>query len=106
MGKKNSLAEIKRFTEILSEELEHRFGAYPTLKDLLLHLSQNGIIKPITLRNYMIVQDFYSQLRKNKGHMMHTFMDMSIEYELSERQIQTIIYEYQKKFSHSENYYR
>ena len=38
--------------------------------------------------------------------MNHTFMDMSIEYELSERQIQTIIYEYQKKLQPKNNLYR
>ena len=106
MAKRNSLEEILRFSSAISEELEQRFGGYPTLKDLIMHLSQSGLIKPITLRNYMIIRDFYIQLRKNKGHMMHTFMDMSIEYDLSERQIQTIIYEYQKKFSHSKNFYR
>ena len=35
--------------------------------------------------------------------MNHTFMDIAIEYNLSERQIQTIIYSYQKKFVKSAN---
>ena len=38
--------------------------------------------------------------------MTHTFMDIAIEYNLSERQIQTIIYEYQKKFETKNNFYR
>lgn len=106
MGKRNSLKEVIRFCDAISEEVVIRFGIDPTVKDLLLHLSQHGLIKPIVIRNYLIVQDFYKQLKLNKGHMTHTFMDMSIEYDLSERQIQTIIYEYQKKFNISNNVFR
>ncbi len=98
MGKRNNITNVQRFCDLVSEEIATRFGNDATVKDLLLHLSQYGLIRPITLRNYLIVQDFYVQLRKNEGHMTHTFMDMSIEYDLSERQIQTIIYEYQKNF--------
>tara|TARA_R100001530_G_scaffold28913_1_gene22841 strand:+ start:1240 stop:1560 length:321 start_codon:yes stop_codon:yes gene_type:complete len=103
MGKKNSLKDIQRFCDVISEEVNLRFGIDATVKDLILHLSQHGLIKPITIRNFLIVNDFYKQLIKNKGHMTYTFMDMSIEYNLSERQIQTIIYEYQKKFEIKNN---
>tara|TARA_R110002020_G_scaffold285048_1_gene500608 strand:+ start:266 stop:607 length:342 start_codon:yes stop_codon:yes gene_type:complete len=103
MAKRNKIDRVQMFAEILSEELHQRYGNYPTLKDVIFHLSQKGLIQPVTLRNYMIVIDFYKQLRLNEGHMTHTFMDISIEYDLSERQIQTIIYEYQKKFQSSAN---
>ena len=106
MGKKNNLKEVIRFCDLISEEVVTRFGIDPTLKDLLLHLSQHGLIKPIVIRNYLIVADFYKQLKRNDGHMTHTFMDISIEYDLSERQIQTIIYEYQKKFQIKNNIFR
>tara|TARA_Y100001963_G_scaffold130220_2_gene186283 strand:- start:62 stop:403 length:342 start_codon:yes stop_codon:yes gene_type:complete len=103
MAKRNSIDNIRKFTELLSEELEQRFGAYPTIKDMLFHLAQKGIIRPITLRNYIIVNDFYIKLRENEGHMTHTFMDIGIEYELSERQVQSIIYDFQKKFQSNAN---
>lgn len=106
MGKKNHIEDIQRFVDIISEELEFKYGSYPTIKDLILHLSTKGIIRPIVIRNYMIVVDFYKQLKINNGHMTHTFMDISIKYNLSERQIQTIIYDYQKKFQPKENFYR
>jgi len=106
MGKKNNLKEVIRFCDLISEEVVMRFGIDPTLKDLLLHLSQHGLIKPIVIRNYLIVTDFYKQLKVNESHMTHTFMDMSIKYDLSERQIQTIIYEYQKKFQIKNNVFR
>jgi len=103
MGKKNNIKEVVRFCDLVGEELASRFGNDATIKDLVLHFSQHGLIKPIIIRNYLIVNDFYKQLRKNNGHMTYTFMDMSIEYNLSERQIQTIIYEYQKKFEIKNN---
>jgi|TARA_B110000259_G_C13645209_1_gene253972 hypothetical protein len=106
MGKRNNLKNVLRFTEILSKELQLRFGENPSIKDMLYHLSENGTIRPVALRNYLIIQDFYAKLKINNGHMNHTFMDMSIEYELSERQIQTIIYEYQKKLQPKNNLYR
>lgn len=106
MGKRNSIKEALRFCNLLEEEVATRFGNDATVKDLILHLSQHGLIKPIIIRNYLIVNDFYKQLKKNSGHMTYTFMDMSIEYNLSERQIQTIIYEYQKKFEIKNNVFR
>lgn len=103
MGKRNNLKDVLRFTEVLSKELALRFGENPSIKDMIYHLSSNGTIRPVALRNYLIIQDFYKKLKENKGHMNHTFMDMSIEYNLSERQIQTIIYEYQKKLNPNNN---
>jgi|TARA_B100001094_G_scaffold332747_1_gene406235 hypothetical protein len=103
MGKRNNLKNVLKFCDLLSQELTLRFGDYPTIKDIILHLSQNGTIKPVTLRNYLIIQDFYSKLKDNNGKMNITFMDISIEYNLSERQIQTIIYEYQKKLQPRNN---
>ena len=106
MGKRNNIKQVIRYCEILSQELSLKLGENPTLKDVILHLSANGTIKPIILRNQLIIFDFYNKLKDNDGHMNHTFMDISIEYNLSERQIQTIIYEYQKKLQPNSNFYR
>jgi hypothetical protein len=98
LAKKNHIEDIKRFASVLSENLFLKYGDNPSTMDILTHLSTQGLIPPIRLRNYLIICDFYTILRKNEGHVTHTFMDLSIEYELSERQIQTIVYEYQKQF--------
>tara|TARA_Y100001938_G_C8025804_1_gene397958 strand:- start:293 stop:631 length:339 start_codon:yes stop_codon:yes gene_type:complete len=103
MAKRNSLENVNSFCEILSEQISTRFGNYPTIKDIIYHLSERGLIRPITLRNYLIIDKFYKKLRINDGHITHTVMDMSIEFNLSERQVQTIIYDYQKKFKKDEN---
>ena len=106
MGKRNNIKRVLKFCDILKNEIVVRFGDGATIKDIIFHLSQNGTIKPVALRNYLIIQDFYKKLKDNEGHMNHTFIDISIEYKLSERQIQTIIYEYQKKLQPSNNIYR
>jgi len=106
MAKRNSITAVQDFCSILSEQIVLRYGSYPTIKDLVYHLSEKGIIRPIVIRNYLIVDSFYKQLKINEGHITHTVMDMSIEYDLSERQIQTIIYEYQKKFQPKNNLFR
>ena len=103
MAKRNTIEGIRRFAQLVDGEATERWGFNPTTQDLLYHLSERGLINPISIRNYLIVNDFYKQLKKNEGHMNHTFMDIAIEYNLSERQIQTIIYSYQKKFVKSAN---
>jgi len=61
------------------------------------------LCEPTRVRNYMIIKDFDKMLVENKGHCTHTFMDLSIKYELSDRQVQGIVYKYRKKFHHSHN---
>ena len=47
----------------------------------------------------MIIYDFDILLKINKGHITHTFMDLAIKYEMSDRQIQSIVYKYRSKFT-------
>ena len=51
------------------------------------------------MRNYLIIYDFDKILKENKGHVTHTFMDLSIKYHLSDRQIQGIVYKFRPKFT-------
>ena len=103
MENPNSVSDVLRFCEFVKSNLERRFGDNPTIKDIIYHLTEQGIISPRTLRNYLIVKDFYVKLKENEGHMTNTFYDIAIEYDMSERQIQSIIYDYQKKFTKKSN---
>ena len=51
----------------------------------------------------MIIYDFDCMLRTNEGNRTYTFMDLSIKYDISERQAQSIVYKERKKESASEN---
>jgi len=51
----------------------------------------------------MIIYDFDTILEFNEGNRTHTFMDISIKYEISERQAQTIVYKERKKQEISSN---
>ena len=45
----------------------------------------------------MIIYDFDCLLKFNEGNRTHTFMDLSIKYDISERQAQSVVYKERKK---------
>tara|TARA_R110000803_G_scaffold59599_1_gene118359 strand:- start:4501 stop:4869 length:369 start_codon:yes stop_codon:yes gene_type:complete len=102
MAKPNDITIIKEFIEIVWSEVQTRFGEYATTKDVVYHLAERGLCEPTRIRNYLIIYDFDRILKDNKGHVTHTFMDLSIKYELSDRQIQGIVYKYRPKFTKNE----
>lgn len=100
--KQNHIDVVVEYLELLNKEVSLRFGE-ATSKDTIRHLIEKGIIAPKILRNYMIIYDFDCMLRFNEGNRTHTFMDLSIKYEISERQAQSIVYKERRKQSISEN---
>jgi hypothetical protein len=100
--KQNDIQVVEEYLEVLNDEVSLRFDN-PTSKDTIRHLIEKGIISPKTLRNYMIIYDFDTILEFNEGNRTHTFMDISIKYEISERQAQTIVYKERKKQEISSN---
>tara|TARA_R110000751_G_scaffold220154_2_gene322841 strand:+ start:621 stop:986 length:366 start_codon:yes stop_codon:yes gene_type:complete len=103
MAKPNDINHIKKFCDIVWNEVQTRFGEFATPKDVVFHLVERGICEPTRVRNYLILIDFDRLLVENKGHITHTFMDLSIEYNLSDRQIQGIVYKYRNKFHKNHN---
>ena len=87
--KQNTIDVVEEYMELLNDEVTLRFTD-PTSKDTIRHLIEKGIIAPKILRNYMIIYDFDCMLRFNEGNRTHTFMDLSIKYDISERQAQKI----------------
>ena len=51
----------------------------------------------------MIIADFDKLLSINKGSRTHTWMDLSIKYNISESQAQNIVYKERKKSYPSSN---
>jgi hypothetical protein len=101
--KQNKIDVVKDFIEIAGATLEKRFGLYPTCKDVVKHFVEKGIIEPKRLRNFMVIADFDRMLVTNKGSRTHTWMDLSIKYDISESQAQNIVYKERKKSSASSN---
>ena len=95
--RQNKVDVVFDFIEILGTELEKRFGDSPTCKDMARHLVEKGIVEPKRLRNYMVIVDFDRMLTTNKGSRTHTWMDLSIKYDISESQSQNIVYKERKK---------
>ena len=95
--RQNKIDVVYDYIEIVGFELERRFGESPTCKDMIRHLVERGMIEPKRVRNYMIIADFDRMLVGNEGSRTHTFMDLSIKYEISESQAQNIVYKERKK---------
>ena len=102
MAKPNDIEFVVDFIEIIWVEIQVRFGEFATPKDVVYHLTEKGLCEPTRVRNYLIIHDFDSLLKENKGHVTHTFIDLAIKYELTERQIQSIVYKYRPKFTKNE----
>jgi hypothetical protein len=103
MAKPNEIDHVENFIEIVWNEIQTRFGEYATPKDIVYHLLERGIAEPIRVRNYLIIKEFDRLLVENEGHVTHTFMDLSIIYDLSDRQVQGVVYKYRNKFRKEAN---
>ena len=99
----NKREVVFEFRDILHSKLCNRFGDKFQLKDVILHFSQIGIIPPKVLRNYMIINDFDKFLVDNRGHIGNTFIDISVKYNLSEKQAKNIVYKQRDKFTIKNN---
>jgi hypothetical protein len=102
MAKPNNITFVIDFIDIVWDEVQTRFGDFATPKDVVYHLVEKGLCEPTRVRNYLIIYDFDKILKENKGHVTHTFMDLSIKYNLSDRQIQGIVYKFRPKFTKNE----
>ncbi len=100
---KNKPKVIYEYIETLTVELTKRFGDDPTIKDILRHLVERGMVEKRRLRNYMIITDFDKMLVHNEGNRTATFMDLSIKYEICESQVQNIVYKDRRKSKMSNN---
>ena len=93
----NSREIVDEFLDVVWEESKRRWGEDFTVKDLVYHLIENGIIAPKSLRNYMMFRDYDKFIVDNEGHVGHTFMDISVRHDLTEKQCRNIIYKQRYK---------
>tara|TARA_R110000803_G_scaffold203887_1_gene269657 strand:- start:467 stop:796 length:330 start_codon:yes stop_codon:yes gene_type:complete len=99
----NKRQVVFEFRDILYDSLIPRFGNDFALKDVLYQLASMGLIPPKTLRNYMMIHDFDKFIVQNKGHVGHTFIDISVKYDISEKQAKNIVYKQRAKFNPNSN---
>ncbi len=95
----NKIDVIRKFTEIYLA----KYQKHHDMKDLLMCLIVDGITDPERLRNYMIVNDYYEKLEKNRGRSSNTVIEVAETYNISERQIQNILYKWSGKYRESSN---
>jgi len=91
MARQNKAEVVYQYIQVAEKEISKRWHE-PTVMDILRHLTERGIVDPKRLRNYMIIYDFDTLLKFNDGSRTNTFMDLSIKYDISERQAQSVVY--------------
>ena len=91
MSRQNKADIVYEYIQVAEKEIQKRWHN-PTVVDILRHLTERGIVDPKRLRNYMIIYDYDTMQRFNEGNRTHTFMDLSIKYDISERQAQSVVY--------------
>jgi len=94
----NKKEVVFEFRDILFNKLSKRFGDGFVLGDVIYQLSSEGLIPPKTLRNYMMIHDFDKFIILNRGHVGNTFIDLSVKYDISEKQAKNIVYKQRDKF--------
>tara|TARA_R110001606_G_scaffold392389_1_gene561273 strand:- start:1869 stop:2180 length:312 start_codon:yes stop_codon:yes gene_type:complete len=99
----NSIRIVREFQDIILSEASIRWGEDFTVKDVVYHLAESGIISPKTLRNYMMFKDFDKYIVDNQGHIGNTLIDISIKHNISEKQCRNIIYKQRYKFLKESN---
>jgi hypothetical protein len=94
---------VIEFLEIMYKEIRAKYSDDAGIKNVVYHLVEKGLIEPKRLRNYMIIEDFSKMLKNNRGHSTHTFMDLSIKYDVSDRTCQNVVYKESKKSKRHSN---
>lgn len=61
-------------------------------EDLLLALVKDQILLPHKIRDHLICSDYHELLSLNDGHSLRTVYQLAIKYNVSERQVQNLLY--------------
>ena len=103
MIKQNKLEIVNEFIDKVYHDLKAKYSEDAGIKNVLIYLAERGLIEPKRLRDYMVVSDFSKILKENEGHSTHTFMDLSIKYDISDRTARNIVYGKKKSFRFDSN---
>jgi len=97
--KPNHADVINRFAGSYIEKFK---GNVDTAR-LILNLISDDLTDLERLRNYLIIEEYYQLLRENNGISYLTLIQLSDRYDLTERQIQNIVYKWSDKYKKSRN---
>jgi hypothetical protein len=101
--RQNKQEVVDEFLELMYKEIKSKYSDDAGIKNVVFHLIEKGLVEPKRLRNYMIISDFHKILKENLGHSTHTFMDLSIKYDVSDRTCQNVVYKESKKSKRRNN---
>jgi len=82
----------------LEVELKDKLGGNYPVHEVINELREMGILNLSVVRNFLIRKDFdKAMVSGDYDYMKVLFIDLSIKYDLSTRQVQRIIYNEYKK---------
>ncbi|HXH18720.1 MAG TPA: hypothetical protein VNJ07_06515 [Chitinophagales bacterium] len=100
MAKKPNHSDvINRFVNSYIEKFKGNVDA----TRLVMNLIADDLTDLERLRNYLIIEEYYELLRENNGISYLTLIQLSDKFELTERQIQNIVYKWSDKYKKSSN---
>ena len=94
--RQNNERVIEDYLDRVESEVIQRFTECATIKDVVKHLVYKGMVDPKRIRYYMIIRDF-DEMINNGARKVSTYLDLAVRYDLSEVQVQNIIYRHRDK---------
>ena len=97
MAKPNNKETAEQFVNALVKKVYKDIGESASLEQALNYLVDRGILRRLTVRNYMILLDYDELLVKHHNNSYQSIIDISVKYDVCERQIKNIIYNARKR---------
>ncbi|GIV32944.1 MAG: hypothetical protein KatS3mg031_0479 [Chitinophagales bacterium] len=100
MAKKpNDIKVIDRFAQNYLKKFKGNVDA----ARLLVNLITDNLTDIERIRNYIIIHEYYRLLQENNGISYLTLIQLADKFDLSERQIQNIVYKWSDKYKKGSN---
>lgn len=84
---------ISAFKDAYLEDKKTPGGA-----QMIDQLVTEGLLQERHMRHYLIIKQFPELLAENDGHITSTVYQLSDRYDLSERQVQNVLYKYRGRY--------
>lgn len=96
MAKPNGVKDVERFVNILINKIENNEKKIISVYDVVNYCVKYGIIRRLTLRNFLIISEYHKLLDYNDGKREKTYKDLSVKFNIHVNQIKNIIYNVRK----------
>ena len=89
---------LDSFIENFTEDLQKVYGENCSIENVVYHLIDRGVAATKNVRDYAIVHDFQEYKNKKGGSTIDFLISNEDKYQLSDRQIHTVIKKHTLKY--------